>query len=58
LGLTKNLGACQDYSIVYINRQHHVDIEKIRDELNKELEWDELPLSLNGLKKSLGPFMK
>jgi hypothetical protein len=47
-----------DYSIVDINRQCHVDIEKIRDELNKEFVWDEPPLSFSGLKNSLGSFMK
>jgi hypothetical protein len=47
-----------DYFIVDIDRQHHLNIEKIRDELNKEFKWDILPLSFSDLKKSLRSFMK
>jgi hypothetical protein len=47
-----------DYFIININQQHLIDIEKIREELHKEFEWEGPPLSLIGLKKSSRSFMK
>ncbi len=47
-----------DYSIIDINAQQHVDIEKIKEELNKEFEWHGPPLAFHALKKTLGSFMK
>jgi hypothetical protein len=44
-----------DYSIIDINAQQHVDVERIREELNKEFEWDEPPLTLHALKKHWHP---
>jgi hypothetical protein len=46
-----------DCSIVDINQQCLTYLEKIREELNKEFEWEGPPLSLIGLKKSLGAFI-
>jgi hypothetical protein len=34
-----------------------VDLKKIREELNKEFEWDSSPLTLRALKKTLASFM-
>lgn len=35
-----------------------MDIEKIKEELKKEFEWDGPPLALHALKKTLGSFLK
>jgi hypothetical protein len=35
-----------------------MDIEKIKEELKKEFEWDGPPLVLHALKKTLGSFLK
>jgi hypothetical protein len=47
-----------DYSIIDINTQRHVNIEKIKGELNKEFKWHGLPLAFHTFKKTLGSFMK
>jgi hypothetical protein len=47
-----------NHFIIDINRQHSTYIEKIKEELNKEFEWEGPPLSFICLKKFLGPFMK
>ncbi len=35
-----------------------MDVEKIREELNKKFEWDGSPLAFHALKKTLASFMK
>jgi hypothetical protein len=47
-----------NYSIIDINSQQHLNIEKIQEKLNEEFEFKGPPLSLVALKMTLSSFMQ
>jgi hypothetical protein len=47
-----------DYSIIDINVQWHLDVERIQEELNKEFEWDGPRAHTPCPEKNIGSFLK